>query len=184
MNSDGEVQNWHEITTRIKLGDPQAFQEYYESHFNMMFAAAKRLSNYDEHRAMDIVQDSMLKAIRFMKPFATQNELRAWSIAVVSSVIYDHLRSESSRRKRERSVSIDSSATESEDTLQAARIAWIESQLKELPASQRQLIELRYRLGWSLARIAQYLGLRTGAVDGRIRRTLDQIAKKASHYDE
>ena len=184
MNSDGDVQNWHEITTRIKLGDPQAFQVYYESHFNLMFSAAKRLSNFDEHRAMDIVQDSMLKAIRFMKPFANPNELRSWSVAVVSSVVYDHLRSEASRRKRERSVSIDSAATETEDTLQADRIDWIESQLQELPASQRELIELRYRLGWSLARIAQYLGLRTGAVDGRIRRTLDHIANKATDADE
>lgn len=41
------------------------------------------------------------------------------------------------------------------------------------------MIALRYRLGWSLKRIANQFGLKTGAVDGKIRRAIIKIKEQA-----
>jgi len=42
-----------------------------------------------------------------------------------------------------------------------------------------RLIELRYLHGWTLARMAQTLGLSIGTIDGRLRRALDHIRRQA-----
>ena len=56
---------------------------------------------------------------------------------------------------------------------------WLEKQLLTLPPDTRKMIGMRYRLGWSLKRIAQRFGLKTGAVDGRIRRAVVQLRNRA-----
>jgi DNA-directed RNA polymerase specialized sigma24 family protein len=43
----------------------------------------------------------------------------------------------------------------------------------------QQLIHWRYRLGWTLQRIAETVGLKPGAIDGRLRRALERLRLRA-----
>ena len=60
-----------------------------------------------------------------------------------------------------------------------ARIEWIEQQLRKLAPDLRRMVLLRYRLGWSLQEVATKFGLKTGAVDGRIRRAVEELRQQA-----
>jgi len=60
-----------------------------------------------------------------------------------------------------------------------ARLAWVEEQLKELPDELGSMIGLKYRMGWTLREIGEKFGLKTGAVDGKIRRAMDDLKQKA-----
>ncbi|MCH8316763.1 MAG: sigma-70 family RNA polymerase sigma factor [Planctomycetes bacterium] len=42
-----------------------------------------------------------------------------------------------------------------------------------------QLLLMRHRFGWTLKRIGDALGLKPGAVDGRIRRVLTKLRRRA-----
>ena len=65
-----------------------------------------------------------------------------------------------------------------------ARLLWVEEQLQEVSPELRQLIDYRYRLGWTLRQIGERLGMKAGRVDGRIRRYLQQLRVKAEEtYD-
>ena len=64
-------------------------------------------------------------------------------------------------------------------------LQWIEEQLQQLPSDLQSMISFRYRWGWSLKRIAERFGLKTGSVDGRIRRAIEKLNEKAHReFDE
>lgn len=66
----------------------------------------------------------------------------------------------------------------------SARIHWLTEQLQSLSADQRQLLDWRYRLGWTLESIGSRLGLKSGAIDGRIRRVLQQLKRQSEECDD
>jgi RNA polymerase sigma factor (sigma-70 family) len=66
----------------------------------------------------------------------------------------------------------------------SARIHWLTEQLQALSEDQRQLLDWRYRLGWTLESIGSRLGLKSGAIDGRIRRVLQQLKRQSEEGDD
>lgn len=178
---------WLSITTRIQHGDSQAFAEFYEQTFDVMFAHVRRVISCDEPTALDIVQTAMLKSIRLMKPLPNEASVNAWAAVVAKSVSYDWLRQKTRRREVDlnSSVSEPSSSSEKSQIDLDARLQWVESELQDLSPDLRKMISFRYRFGWSLRRIAEKFGLKTGAVDGRIRRAMEGLKSKAeSEYHE
>jgi RNA polymerase sigma-70 factor (ECF subfamily) len=175
----------------MAAGDPSALARFYEFTFDIMHREAARVSGRDEQCCLDIVHDAMLKAMRCIKQLDDATAVAGWSRAVAKSVTYDWLRKESRKQKLEsvRRVSDDSASKDHVDfslvKIEEARIRWIEQELKELPDELQGLISLRFRWGWSLQRIGQRVGLHTGAVDGRLRRAIEKLRKKAeAEFDE
>ena len=174
------------LTQSIARGEPDAFDEYYDRYFDVMFRFARSLTGADESTCLDIVHDSMFKAIRSMKPMDDQRHLTAWSHAIVRSVAYDWLRKKS--RASETSleqIEFTDRSIEGVDDDALVRMAWIEQQVAELDADLRRMMSLRYRWGWTLGRIARSFGLKTGTVDGRIRRAVEKLRQQAQlQFDE
>jgi len=61
-----------------------------------------------------------------------------------------------------------------------ARLAWVEEQLQQLPEELVSMISLKYRMGWTLRQIGEKFGLKTGAVDGKIRRAMEELKLRAT----
>ena len=169
-------------------GDSESFAEFYRAMFPVMLREAKRSSGRDEPTCLDLVQESMLKAIKSIKPIANQHQVEAWSRAVVKSVTWDWLRRQSKTPMRSFEDTAPVRNDRDQDELTpgeiAARLVWLEEELQSLPTDLRSMIALRYRLGWTLNAIGAQFGLRAGAVDGRIRRAVERLKSKASReYD-
>lgn len=186
--------DWQTITVRMKAGDTAAFADYYEAMFPIMYREAQRFSGRDESTCLDLVQDAMLKAIRCIKPIRNRKQVEAWSRAVIKSVTWDWLRKQSRYQQQQLRPDLRSSRAADADARPlpddfdsfeiTARMAWIESELQTLPTDLRSMIALRYRLGWTLSAIGARFGMKAGAVDGRIRRTIERLKQKASsEYD-
>lgn len=167
----------------------EAFGLYYDQFFTVMYREVRRLLRADESTALDIVHDAMLKAGRSMKVLPDHPSVQAWSIVVVRSVIYDWLR----RRKRQRAAEASLRAAAERDLQPVsgeqgdrdaweARERWLAEQLERLPSDLKQLVDFRYRLGWTLERIGQALGMRAGCVDGKLRRLIDELRAQAEEH--
>ena len=179
-NETAADQDWNHITRQIPAGDPESFRVYYECYFEMMYVEAKRLTALDEQSCLDIVQDSMLKVVRSIKQIADKSHLDAWTRSVVRSVAYDSLRKQQKQQaRRAKYVDHSSAAIDSDHVENEARLLWIQEQLQCVEPDIRRMITLRYRFGWSLAKIAGKFGIKTGAVDGRIRRALENLKTRA-----
>jgi RNA polymerase sigma factor (sigma-70 family) len=177
-----------DLSRRMIGGNPDAFREYYDHFFDFMLAESKRCTGCDEQTCFDIVHDAMLKAIRSMKPIENRQKLTAWTRLLVKSVAYDWLRRES-RRRRALIASFENTST---NTVQPppsgipheARVLWLEDQLARMPDDLRRMFDWRFRWGWTLRRIGNRLGLKPGAVDGRLRRAIDELRARAMEQDD
>jgi len=181
--------NWRSVTRNMKIGDSDAFAIFYEHCYPVMLTQVRRCIGRDEATCLDIVQDAMLKSIRCIKAFDSKLTVMKWASMVAKSVAYDWLRKRVRQLKVENENSqsdrgaIVEAAVDAEDDgtfeLDYARMVWVEQELQALPSSMRDMIELRYRLGWSLQQIGTRFGLKPGAVDGRIRRSVEGLKKRA-----
>lgn len=175
--ADGQ---WADLSRRIAAGDSAAFEQFFEAYFQFALDAARQATGRDTQTCLDIVQESMLKLMRSFKPFAGQNELNAFVRVVTRSVAYDWLRKENRRQRAlSRLEPKHPTAPEQSPPADEEQLIWLEQQLRTLDPQLRQIIDWRYRLGWTLQAIASKLGLRPGAVDGRIQRTLRKIRQQA-----
>ncbi len=177
------------LTEAIASGNTEALATFYRQWFDTMYAQARNASGRDESFCLDVVQDAMLRVIKSAPPMESDDDLRRWLRVVVQSCAYDRFREEARRKAREqRAVAMrgsNNSNTEvgaEEDTVD--RLRWLERQLQSLDDRDVQLLLMRHRFGWTLKRIGQTLGLKPGAVDGRIRRVLSKLRRRAKEQSD
>jgi len=168
------LQEAAELTARMAAGERQAIEVFYRRYFDWLFAEARRAVGRDEAFCLDVVHDAVLRIVRCIRAVSGEGELRRWLRIVVRTTAYDLLRAE---RRRERLLGEYRDVPAAEPR-PAERIAWLRERIERLDPEIVRLIELRYERGWTLRRIAERLGLTTGAVDGRLRRALRTIRRQ------
>lgn len=170
--------HWADLSRRIASGDSAAFEQFFEAYFQFTLVTAQQATGRDTQTCLDIVQESMLKLMRCLKPLGGQKELNAFVRVVTRSVAYDWLRKETRRQRAV--VGLEGPPRNNpQQTVDEDQIRWLEEQLRSLDPQLRQIIDWRYRWGWTLQAIASQLGLQPGAVDGRIQRALKKIRQQA-----
>ncbi|MEE8153626.1 MAG: sigma-70 family RNA polymerase sigma factor [Phycisphaerales bacterium] len=177
------------LTEAIASGNTEAFATFYRQWFDTMYAQARSASGRDESFCLDVVQDAMLRVIKSVPSMTSSDDLRRWLRVVVQSCAYDRFREETRRKAREqRAVAVralnNSNGEVEADENTVDRIRWLEHQLQSLDDRDLQLLLMRHRFGWTLKRIGQTLGMKPGAVDGRIRRVLSKLRRRAKEQSD
>ncbi|MEC9374662.1 MAG: sigma-70 family RNA polymerase sigma factor [Planctomycetota bacterium] len=184
----GRASATREETAAIASGDAEAFGRFYERWFERCFGMARRCSGLGEDDCLDIVQEAMLRMIRGMRVFEDEGRLGAWVGRVVRSAAYDHLRRERRRARREAGAArldVDVSRAGVERVDVEERMAWLRRELGGLDRATAEMVELRFRAGMTLAAVGARFGLKAGAVDGRVSRSVAQMRARArEEFDE
>ncbi len=161
-------------------GDAGAFEVIFDRHGDVAFSLAYRMCG---RRAMaeDVVQEAFVSLWRSGARYdLARGSVRSWVLSVVHHRAIDAFRRESSRTSRnvsdeglaERLVATERTEVEVERRDEAQQVR---SALGELPAEQRQVIELAYFGGFSHSQIAEMLKLPAGTVKGRMRLGLTKL---------
>jgi RNA polymerase sigma factor (sigma-70 family) len=162
-------------TAAISRGDRGALAVFYEAWFEPCYSLARAITRRDEALCLDIVQETMLRVIRHMRPLETHSELSAWMTRAVHTAAIDLLRRESRRLRREMTR-----GTEGVSDLVSTvdeRIAWLQDRVAELPESDRAMVGLRFAHGRSLEAVGVAAGISGDAAHGRIRRILSRLRR-------
>ena len=85
----------------MAAGDSRAVEAFYRQYFDWIFGQARRVSGRDESFCLDVVQESVLRVIRTVRPIGSEGQFRAWLQLVVRTTALDLMRSERRRGKRE-----------------------------------------------------------------------------------
>jgi RNA polymerase sigma-70 factor, ECF subfamily len=169
-----------ELMQLVYDGDARAFEVMFDRHSGAAFSLAYRMCG---RRALaeEIVQEAFVSLWRSNARYdRARGSVRSWVLRVVHNRAIDTFRREVSiagndvpgdwitevMPARERT---DEEAERRSD----ARL--VRSALEELPADQRQVIELAYFGGFSHTQIADALGLPAGTVKGRMRLALSKL---------
>lgn len=132
--------------------------------------------------ADDLVQDTMIKALRNGRQLQNTQAIKSWLTRILSNCWYDHLRS------RRDIVDIDSlpvdkhpsvpDGNERRDMVERVRHA-----IGKLPNGQRQVITLVDLAGFTYAEIADILDVPIGTVMSRICRARKSLKVALAEYD-
>lgn len=134
----------------------------YESMYRMAFVYMK-----NESDAMDVVQDSVEKAIKNSGSLKEDSYMKTWLFRIVINTALDEL------RRREKIISLPEGREDGKedrycdfDTLNS---------LKKLDEAERTVILLRYCEEWKLEEIAEYLGKNVNTVKSILYRSLKKL---------
>ena len=171
----GRDQVWASYVRRCAEGDQQAISALYDESSRYVYGLALRIL-HDTADAEEITIDVFSQVWRSAGTFAAQRgSVLSWIVMLVRSRSIDRLRSSSARiRRKEENLDTqfslqDEAANPEESTALSEERKRIQKALDQLPAEQRQLLELAYFNGLSHSELASRLGQPLGTVKTRIR---------------
>jgi RNA polymerase sigma factor (sigma-70 family) len=151
-------------------GDTAAFRVIFERYAPLLLRAMLR-ELYVREEANDLVQQTFLQLHRARADFDARQKLKPWIFTIAMNLKREYFR----RRRRRPERSLDTE-TDEEPAIGALGAAQVDARrtlgraLAELPADQREVIELHWFDGLEFPEVAQVVGASVSAVKVRAHR--------------
>jgi RNA polymerase sigma-70 factor, ECF subfamily len=169
-----------DLMQMVHDGDARAFEIVFDRHSSAAFSLAYRMCGR-RTMAEDVVQEAFLSLWRSGARYdRMRGSVRSWVLGVVHNRAIDAFRRgvakdskdvfDETMAERMPSPELIESEVERREDARLVRTA-----LADLPADQRQVIELAYFGGFSHTQIAEQLSLPAGTVKGRMRLGLTKL---------
>ncbi|MGH7644352.1 MAG: RNA polymerase sigma factor [Gemmatimonadales bacterium] len=156
--------------------DPRRFADLYRMHFDRVYAyVARRVATRSD--AQDLTAEVFQQALANLGRFEWRGvPFAAWLYRIAANAVTDH------HHRTVRDQNVPPSPEPGREELESAeRRAALYRAVRDLPADQRRVIEMRFAEDRSIAEIARVLGRSEGAVKqlqfralGNLRARLDQ----------
>lgn len=174
-----------ELMMRVANGDVRAFEAIYDRHRGQAFGLAVRITGRWT-AAEEVTQDAFLSLWRGACAYEpSRASLRTWLLTLVRNRGIDSLRSEA---RHGRTVQLDNPAAKcleapertEEQVAHREESRHARRRLGQLPAEQREVIELAYFSGLTQAEIAAKVGIPLGTVKGRSRLAIEKLRQSTA----
>lgn len=161
------------LVAQVLAGNESAFEELYQHYVPSLFRYIYYSFNGDTNDAEDVLQETMLAAMRSMHRFRGQSSLYTWLHAIARNKISDQIR----KRQRLRSHQADEDNRELElvglgalpEDVIAQRGAVVAA-LRALPREHREVLLGKYLEGFSVRELAHIMGRSEKAVESLLTR--------------
>lgn len=172
-----------ELIAAIARGDRAAYATLYDRYAARLFGLALRVTT-DRAEAEDVVAEAFAKCWRDASSFdATRGSVTAWLATITRSRAIDAVRSRTRRLKLVDAaaeapdpVAMGTTPVATDAAVEAdERTVRIRAAMAELPAAQREVLELAYFGGLSQAEIAARVEAPLGTVKTRARLALARL---------
>jgi len=166
-----------EIIGLLRGGDREGFVRLYDQYAGLIYGVAMRVLR-NAVAAQDVLQDVFLQLWRNPQAFDPERgKLGPWLAVIARHKAVDSLRKQkfevdTPEEQKPQPVSREASAERYADGERAKRL------MAQLPADQRQVLELAYLDGMTHSEIASHLGQPLGTVKSRIRMGLLTLRKE------
>jgi RNA polymerase sigma-70 factor (ECF subfamily) len=168
------------LTARALKGDAQAFSELFEIYFPRLFRFALRRVA-DEDVAEDIVQSTLIKAMRSLSSWRGEASLFTWLCTICRHEVHDHLQRlgrhpeiasiDDAPEVRAALEALSARGNSPERALERAEISGaVQLVLDHLPGRYGDVLEWKYAQGLSVAEIAARLGTSVKAAESALTR--------------
>ena len=158
-------------------GSEAAFTEFVQRHISLVFAAALRRTNGDEHRAVEVAQFVFTDAARRARSLSRHTVVSAWLYVATRNAAANLQRAEARRSKRER----EAQEMSQELGIDAPAADWerlrpvLDAAMDELNDADREAVLLRFFEHQPFAAIGIRLRLSENAVRMRLERALVKL---------
>lgn len=171
--AEASVSHWDPPTVRamtagIARGDDDAFNRFYDRYYDRLSRYAFVMARGSGETARDVVQETMLRVVRYLKPFDSEEVLWGWLTRVARTAYVDQLRREGKHGHRALPANVAGEGLPDDAT--AYLVERLGEVVRDLPVEDASLIRMRYADGRSLAEIAAVLGITSKAAESRLAR--------------
>ena len=182
-----DVSDDRDLVTAFKNGDERAFVEIVER-YKLRLTRLAHSVVHNEEDAVDIVQESLIKAYHGLQQFRSSSTVYTWLYRIVMNHAIDHVR-------RMAKVSFQSTtdmtgelpdqsnwSRPETEALRAELRQKIFAAVDQLPEKQRAVVLLREVEGLSYKEIADVVGCSQGTVMSRLYYAREQLRKMLEPY--
>ena len=171
-----------ELVARMRRGDQRAFDQFFATYARRLAAFAARRTSLDHSELEDVVQKTLVNAVRGLASFRGGSSLFTWLCQICRNQLADEHRK---RERRPGTVSLDQPGiadspgivvqlTDPRDPLDECTAdstrAAVRKAVNSLPASYARILELRFGDDLTVPQIAQLLRISGGAAESRLAR--------------
>lgn len=159
------MQQEESLVRRAQQGEPEAFAELYEVHFDKIYRYIV-LKVRNQADAEDLTQQVFLKALESIGSYRWRGmPFSSWLFRIAHNQAVDHFR----KRKKGKTLPLDEARVVStaDPTLlaeQRLRVEQLAVAYEQLTEAQREVISLRFAGGLSTAEVAKVMSKSEGAV--------------------
>jgi RNA polymerase sigma-70 factor, ECF subfamily len=168
VNDDAAV-----LVARVRQRDMRAFEALYDAHHRVVYGVALRVLG-DTAGAEDVTQAVFLKLWKSPELFRGGN-FAAWIVRVSRNRALDVLRSRTIRNEGELPEALPEEETLEDVAFSRIDAARVRAALAELPAEQREPIEMGFFAGITHEEIARRCNVPLGTIKTRIRTGLRKL---------
>jgi RNA polymerase sigma-70 factor (ECF subfamily) len=177
------------LVARMDAGDQRAFDEFFHSSAPRLAAFAARRSGLDAASVEDVVQNTLVKAIRNLASYRGEAALFTWLTEICRHELADVHRKEARRPVHDSLDELNSASRYAQPRVppQHEPTAQIETEmrrtaviraLRALPERYALALEAKYRDGFSVDEIAGLLGLTSTAAQSLLARARDAFRER------
>lgn len=171
----------------VASGDSAALAQLYDRHARVVYGLALRMLGAAEP-AEEVVQETFWRIWKRAVTFQANSAFLPWMFGIARNLCIDEL-----RRRQVRPIATgnhedllaalpDQQQNVEQSTIEIERRRLITNALADLPADQREVIELAYFSGLSQREIADHLQSPLGTIKTRIRLGLQKLKQALLHY--
>lgn len=173
------IRRWLWGEGKSSLQDEDAFTRLYEQTYLTVFRFVYGLSGGSHQEAEDLTAETYARAWKQRDDFrGNEKAALGWLLRIARNLAIDL-----SRRRKVRDVDeeieidllADSDLLPEADLVSREQAATLWRMLKDLPGESREMLILRYMLGWQVKQIASHLEVNENTVSVRIQRALKRL---------
>jgi RNA polymerase sigma-70 factor (ECF subfamily) len=178
---------WQKTPSNPPYETPQAFSQLYERVHVFVFRYIYGLHNGPREEAEDLTAETFARAWNARHNFyGNENAAIGWLLKIARNLIID-----THRRIQVRGIPDDldeaivfsPEASPEVQTLQREQTHVLWQLLQTLPDQQREMLILRYMLGWQVQEIGKHLNIPENTVSQTIRRVLGKLRERWTKND-
>jgi len=166
------------LVAGLKSREPAAIEALVEMHGNRLLRSATLLCG-NESTAQDLVQDTLVEALRSAHRFRGQSSLYTWLHSILLNLTRHH------RRDNQRLIIDDELAAQnlsvSAETASASDGEYAATELaramRRLTEAHRAVLVLRYYEHMKIHEMARHLGISEGTVKSRLHYAISEMQK-------
>lgn len=179
---DLEQRGW---LPRYCRGDNEAFSQLMRHYRSLIYTFLYRYG-IDSQNRDDLFQEIFLKIHQSASRYRPNQPLRPWLISIVLNTVRNHRRSEGRRWRFLKHLPEEPDAHEpgaDEIAGHRAAVLWVESRIRALPDTQRQVLVLTTVKGLRMKEIAAMLNIPESTVKTHLRRARLALAEGLAQRD-
>ena len=166
---------------RSAISDPAIFTVMYEHNRSSVFRYIYSLSGGTSDDAEDLTAETFIRAWKARHHFdGDKDSAIGWLLGIARRLAIDDYRRKTIRKTISLSTNSTSNTTTEEDVLALQQKQQLLHLLNNLPVDQREILVLRYILGWRVNQIAAHMGMSENNISVIIHRTLAVLREQWS----